>query len=79
MSGKNSVCSGPDHAITGLRPHSFSNPLFNPLNLCLIRISKGLGAWLQNFRRVQVRYDRIFSVYQGFVHLACLIIVLRRL
>jgi len=36
-------------------------------------------AWLQNFRRVHVRYDRIFSVYQGFVHLACLIIVLRHL
>jgi len=34
---------------------------------------------LQNFRRVQVRYDRIFAVYQGFVHLACLIIVLRHL
>lgn len=34
-------------------------------------------AWLQNFRRVQVRYDRIFTVYQGFVHLACLMIVLR--
>jgi len=36
-------------------------------------------AWLQNFRRVQVRYDRIFAVYQGFVHYACLIIVLRHL
>lgn len=36
-------------------------------------------AWLQNFRRVQVRYDRIFTVYQGFVHLACLMIVLRHL
>ena len=34
-------------------------------------------AWLQNFRRVQVRYDRIFAVYQGFVHYACLVIVLR--
>jgi transposase len=36
-------------------------------------------AWLQSFRRVQVRYDRIFTVYQGFVHLACLMIVLRHL
>ncbi len=34
-------------------------------------------AWLQTFRRVQVRYDRIFAVYQGFVHYACLVIVLR--
>ena len=37
------------------------------------------NAWLQNFRRVQVRYDRILSVYQGFFHCACLIITLRHL
>ncbi len=36
-------------------------------------------AWLQNLRRVQVRYDRIFSVFQGFVHFACLFITLRYL
>lgn len=36
-------------------------------------------AWLQNFRRIQVRYDRILSVYQGFFHCACLIITLRHL
>jgi transposase len=28
------------------------------------------NAWLQNFRRIQVRYDRILSVYQGFTVLA---------
>ena len=37
------------------------------------------NAWLQNFRRVQVRYDRILSVYPGFFHCACLIITLRHL
>ena len=37
------------------------------------------NAWLQNFRRIQVRYDRILSVYQGFFHCACLIITLRHL
>ena len=37
------------------------------------------NAWLQNFRRVLVRYDRILSVYQGFFHCACLIITLRHL
>jgi transposase len=36
-------------------------------------------AWLQNFRRVLVRHDRIFAVYCGFVHLACLMITLRYL
>lgn len=37
------------------------------------------NAWLQNFRRIQVRYDRILSVFQGFFHCACLVITLRYL
>jgi len=36
-------------------------------------------SWLQNFRRVLVRHDRILSVYSGFVHLACLIVTMRYL
>jgi transposase len=32
------------------------------------------SAWLQNFRRLVVRYDRLMSVYQGFFHIACLLI-----
>jgi transposase len=36
-------------------------------------------AWLQNFRRLVVRYDRLISIYQGFFHLACLLITLRQL
>jgi transposase len=37
------------------------------------------NAWLQNFRRIQVRYDRILSIFQGFFHFACLFITLRHL
>ena len=37
------------------------------------------NAWLQNFRRIQVRYDRILTVFQGSFHFACLIIALRHL
>jgi transposase len=37
------------------------------------------NAWLQNFRRIQVRFDRILTVSQGFFHCACLIIALRHL
>jgi hypothetical protein len=37
------------------------------------------NAWLQNFRRIQVRYDLILSAYQGFFHCDCLIITLRHL
>ena len=35
-------------------------------------------AWLGNFRRLVVRYDRSLTVYQAFVHIPCLRIVLRK-
>jgi transposase len=34
-------------------------------------------AWLQNFRRLLVRQDRILTVYRGLFHFACLLITLR--
>ncbi|MFN4292349.1 MAG: transposase, partial [Permianibacter sp.] len=36
-----------------------------------------LFAWLQNFRRILVRYDRYDFNYLGFVQLGCLVILLR--
>ena len=36
-------------------------------------------AWLGNFRRLVVRWDRLITVYRAFFHLACLIITLRQL
>ncbi|MEM8947429.1 MAG: hypothetical protein AAGD11_19800 [Planctomycetota bacterium] len=33
--------------------------------------------WLQNFRRLVTRYEYYPDLFQGFVHLACLIIALR--
>jgi len=35
-------------------------------------------AWLQNFRRVVVRWDRTVSIYKAFVHVACIVILLKR-
>ena len=35
-------------------------------------------AWLQNFRRVLVRYERLATLYLGLVHLACALIVLQK-
>ncbi len=35
-----------------------------------------LNAWLQNFRRVLVRYERIAENYLGLLHLACIILLL---
>jgi hypothetical protein len=36
-------------------------------------------AWLGNFRRLVVRYERHLSVYQGFFNLACISILLNEL
>jgi transposase len=36
-------------------------------------------AWLQNFRRIVVRWERYPQMYLAFVHVACLIITARQL
>lgn len=36
-------------------------------------------AWLGNFRRLVVRYDRNTNIYQAFFHIACAVIALRHL
>ena len=36
-----------------------------------------LNAWLQNYRRVLVRYEHIAENYLAFVQLACIMILLR--
>lgn len=38
-----------------------------------------LFAWLQNFRRIIVRYEYHAANYQGMVHLGCLMILMRYL
>jgi transposase len=35
-------------------------------------------AWPAKFRRLVVRYDRSLTIYQAFFHIACFMIVLRR-
>ncbi len=35
-------------------------------------------AWLGNFRRLVVRYERYVANYTGFVHLGCILILLRQ-
>jgi len=36
-----------------------------------------LFAWLQNYRRILVRYERFLENYLAFVHLACIVIFIR--
>ena len=38
-----------------------------------------LFAWLQNFRRIVVRYERNPENFLGMLHLACCLILMRRL
>jgi transposase len=38
-----------------------------------------LFAWLQNFRRLVVRYERYAENFLGMLHLGCCLILLRRL
>jgi transposase len=35
-------------------------------------------AWLGNFRRLVVRYERDIATYRAFFHVACVMITLRR-
>jgi len=37
-----------------------------------------LFAWLGNFRRLPMRYERHLANYLGFVQLACIVVLLRR-
>lgn len=36
-------------------------------------------AWLLNFRRLVVRYERKLKMFKAFVHVACVLITLRQL
>jgi hypothetical protein len=36
------------------------------------------NAWLENFRHLVVRYDRLLRIYDAFFHIACFMIALRR-
>lgn len=36
------------------------------------------NAWLQNYRRITIRWDRYAESYEAFIELACILICLRR-
>ena len=36
------------------------------------------NAWLQNYRRIAIRWDRFADSYEAFIELACILICLRR-
>ena len=52
---------------------------FGPtMNDAVATIVERTNAWLGNFRRLVVRYDRSLTIYGAFFHIACFMIVLRR-
>jgi len=51
-------------------------PTYDATRYALRWIIKRSNAWLQNYRRILVRYDHLLSTYRGFVLLACRIISL---
>ena len=57
------------------RPRVFDEPTYHRIRSSIERFN----AWIKAFRRVATRYDRLASVYMGFVHLACIVIYLRNL
>jgi transposase len=50
-----------------------------PTPLRVIPVTSRLFAWFQNFRRLDVRYERLAENFLGMVHLACCVILLRGL
>jgi len=51
-------------------------PRYDPARYAQRWIIERTNAWLQNYRRVQVRHERLLTTYRAFVLLACLIITL---
>ena len=35
-------------------------------------------AWMKSFRRIQIRHDRLASMYLGFLQLGCVMILMRK-
>jgi transposase len=51
-------------------------PVYDPARYAQRWIIERTNAWLQNFRRVMVRHERLLTTYRAFVVLACVIITL---
>ena len=55
------------------RPRLFDAKTYGRIRSSVERFN----AWIKSFRRVATRYERLPTLYMGFVHLACIIIYLR--
>lgn len=78
LRGRGIACSIPPVIHTG-RFRSRRLPRYDRARYAQRWIIERTNAWLQNYRRVLVRHERLLSVYRAFVVLACLMITLRTL
>lgn len=73
-----------EHGIELIAPHRYNRRLSRTQDGRPLRRYKHrwkmerLFAWLQNFRRIQVRHDYYSQNFLGFVQLGCMMILLRR-
>jgi len=51
-------------------------PKYDPTRYAQRWIIERTNAWLQNYRRVMVRHERLLTTYRAFVLLACVMITL---
>jgi transposase len=58
---------------TTCRPRLFDAKTYGKVRSSVERFN----AWVKSFKRVATRYERLPTVYMGFVHLACIVIYLR--
>jgi transposase len=72
-----------EHGVELIAPHKLNRKKARTQDgRCLRRYKRRwkverLFAWLQNFRRILVRYEYHDENYLGFVHLGCMLILLR--
>ena len=72
------------YGIEVIAPHRSNRRIKTQDEGCLRRYRRRwkierLFAWLQNFRRLVVRYERHAENFLGMLHLACCLILLRRM
>jgi transposase len=73
-----------DHGIEMIAPHRRNRKQKTQDGRMLRRYKRRwkverLFAWLQNYRRLVVRYERHAENFLGFLHLGCILILLRHL
>lgn len=56
-------------------PTQDGRPLRRYARRCIVERT---NAWLQNFRRLVVRYERSALTFRGLIHMACALIALKR-